>query len=207
MTTARQDPVRLEGVEEQPHGGLHLGVGVQDDAVLNVMNEADRDHLLELAAAGAAQDTAAQARLEHMQFRLAHGAFQAQEQAVVEVRRIIQPVLIQDERIGQSAQLEQAMPVGGVARQARYFKAEHDPDSTETDFGHEALEALAVSATGAGLSEVAVDHNDPIERPTERTAHGHVGHIGAVYSRCSRRPGAASTGERTDTPGARDAPP
>jgi hypothetical protein len=37
---------------EQPHCRLHLGVWVQDDAVLDIMGEADRDHLLEFAAAG-----------------------------------------------------------------------------------------------------------------------------------------------------------
>ena len=123
-------PGPLKSLEEQAHRGLHLGVGIQDDAILRVMNKADRDHLLELAAAGTAQDTAAKSCLEHMQFRFAHGALQAQQQAIVEVRRIVQPVLIEDERVGQRAQLKQPMPVGGVARQPRYFKTEHDPDAT-----------------------------------------------------------------------------
>lgn len=76
-----------------------MSVRIEDDAILGIMDEPDRHHLLELAAASAAQNAAAEARFEHMQFRLAHRALQAQQQAIVEVRRIIQSVLIEDESI------------------------------------------------------------------------------------------------------------
>src|SRR5271157_601927 len=46
----------FEGIEEHSHRRLHLGVRIQDDAIAGVMDEADRDHLLEFAAAGATQD-------------------------------------------------------------------------------------------------------------------------------------------------------
>ena len=59
------------------------------------------------------------------------------------------------------------MPIGGVARQTRNLKAEHDPDATQADFSHKALEALAVGRLGARLPEVAVDYDDPIERPAQ----------------------------------------
>jgi len=84
------------------------------------------------------------------------------------MRGIIEPILIEDKRIAKRAQLQQTMPIRGVARQARHFQAEHDPDASQTDFGHQALEAFSVSRTGAGLPEVTVDHDDPIERPTQR---------------------------------------
>ena len=67
-----------EGLEEQSHRRLDLGVRIQDDVITGVMDEADRNHLLELAATGAAQNAPAKARLEHMQFGLAHRALQAQ---------------------------------------------------------------------------------------------------------------------------------
>ena len=46
---------------------------------MGVMDEADRDHLLEFAAAGAIQNAAAKARLEHMQFGLAHCALRTHD--------------------------------------------------------------------------------------------------------------------------------
>jgi hypothetical protein len=79
----------LESFKEQTHGGLHLCIRVEDDAVLSIMYEADRQDLLEFPAAGTTQDAAAQPRLEYMQLRFAHRALQAKKQAVVEVRRVI----------------------------------------------------------------------------------------------------------------------
>jgi hypothetical protein len=157
-----------EGFEEQPHCPLHLRVRIEHDAVPSIMHKAYRHHLLELATPGAAQDATAQACLEHMQFRFAHRPLQAEQQAVVEVCRIIQPVLIEDKRVAERTQLEQSMPVGVVAREARHFQSEYDPDTTKTDLGDKALKALAVGGTRPGLPEVAVDNDDAIERPTER---------------------------------------
>lgn len=157
----------FETLEEQAHGRLHLGVRVEDDAIVDVVHEADGHSLLELAAASSAQDAAAKTRLEHMELRFTHRALQPQEQSVVEVRRIIQPVFIEDERVAERTELEQPMPVGGVARKTRHLQAEDDADATETDLGDEALEALAVGGTRPGLAEIAVDDDDAIERPTK----------------------------------------
>src|SRR3954466_13167978 len=60
------------------------------------------------------------------------------------------------------------MPVGGVARQSRYFQAHHDPGAAHADLGDQALEAFAIDGRRAGLTEVGVDHDDPLERPAER---------------------------------------
>jgi hypothetical protein len=48
---------------------------------------------------------------------LAHGALQPEQEAIIELSRIIDAILIQDQRIGQGAQLDEPMPVGRVARQ------------------------------------------------------------------------------------------
>src|SRR5215472_7116322 len=77
------------------------------------------------------------------------------------------PSSCENERVGECAELEQAMPIGGVARQTRHLQAEHDPGTPQADFGHQALETLAVGGTGAGLPEVTVDHDDPVKRPAQ----------------------------------------
>ncbi len=53
-----------------------------------------------------------------MQFGLAHGAFQPQQQTIIESARIVQTVLVKNQCIGECTQLEQAVPVGVVASQA-----------------------------------------------------------------------------------------
>jgi hypothetical protein len=60
------------------------------------------------------------------------------------------------------------MPIGGVPRQARHFQAEHDPDATQTDFGHQTLETFSIRRAGAGLSKIVVDHDNPIKLPAQR---------------------------------------
>jgi len=72
-------PGASEGLEEQPHYPLHLGVRIKDDAILRVVHEADWDHLLELAAPGTTENAASKACLEDMEFRLAHCPLQAQQ--------------------------------------------------------------------------------------------------------------------------------
>jgi IstB-like ATP binding protein len=102
-----------------------------------------------------------------VELRLAHRPLEAEEEAVVEVARVIQAVLVADERVGEGADLEQAVPVGRAAREAADLEAEHDPDLAEADRGDEAREALAV-AVGTRAPEIAVDHDDPVGRPAER---------------------------------------
>jgi hypothetical protein len=80
----------------------------------------------------------------------------SQQQAIVEMRGIVEPVLIQDEHVRERAQFQQSMPIRGVACQARHFQAEHDPDATQADFGHQTLEAFSIRRTGAGLSEATI---------------------------------------------------
>ena len=79
-----------------------------------------------------------------MQLCFAHRAFQAEQQAVVEVARIVEPVLVEDEGLGQGADLEQAMPLRGVAGQPRHLQAKHDAHLAHADRRHQLLEAFPV---------------------------------------------------------------
>jgi hypothetical protein len=53
-----------------------------------------------------------------MQFGLAHCALETEQQTVIEHGRMIEAVGIANERIGEAAEIEQAMPVGVIARKA-----------------------------------------------------------------------------------------
>lgn len=102
----------LERTQQLPHAVLDAQVRVQTDAALRVMNESDGQAHLEFTAARLVQDAAPQAGLEHVQLRFAHGLLQAQQQAVVEVRRVVHAVFVQDERVSKRADFQQTMPVG-----------------------------------------------------------------------------------------------
>ena len=105
-----------------------------------------------------------------MQLSFAHRAFEPEQEAVVEVARVIQPVLVKNQRVGHRAQLKQPVPVGRVARQARDLKPEHDPGAAHPDLGHQPLEPLAIGGRGAGVALVAVDHHDPLGSQPSATA-------------------------------------
>ena len=105
----------LVGIEQRLDRLPDLGVGVEHDAVLGVVDESDGEGDPQLAAARPALDAAAQPGAEQMEFGLAHGALEAEEEPVVEVGGVVDAVLVEDQGVGEGAQLEQPVPVGVVA--------------------------------------------------------------------------------------------
>ena len=103
-----------------------------------------------------------------MQLRLAHRSLEPEQQAVVEVGGVVDAVLVEDQRVGQRADLEQPVPVGGVARQARDLQPEHDSGASHAHLGHQLLKPRAVHRRGARLTEIGVDDDDLLTRPPER---------------------------------------
>ncbi len=156
-----------EGGEQPPQAMLHLPIGVEHERAIAVVDQPHGRAHLQLAAARLVQDPALQTCPQHVQFGLAHRALEPEQQAVVEVRRVVHAVLVADQRVGQRADLQQPMPVHRVARQARDLQAEHDAGMPHADLGHQALEAFAVRR-GTRLAEVAVDDDDALLGPAER---------------------------------------
>src|SRR6266568_9259142 len=110
-----------EGVEEGTQGGLNLEVGVQDDLAVRRVDEPHREADLQLATAGLGQDAADEAGTEHVQLGLAHGPLESEQQTVVELAGVVEAVLIQYQGVGQRADLEQPVPIRGVAREPILF--------------------------------------------------------------------------------------
>ena len=93
---------------------------------------------------------------------------QSQQETVVEVCRIVDPVFIQNERIGERTDFQKAVPVGGVSGQARDFEPQHDAGATHAHFGYQFLKAFPVCGGSSRLSQVAIDHDGPVQGPTQR---------------------------------------
>ena len=149
-------------------GSADGGVGVEDDVVGGVVDQADRQRHDQLAAAGLGQLPAAQPGLDEMELSLAELAFHAQQEPVVEVARVVEAVFVADQRAGHAAQFQELVPVGGVSGQPGAFQAEHDPGAAEGHFGDQLLEPFPVGGGGAGLALVDVDHGDLAGGPAQR---------------------------------------
>ena len=52
-----------------------------------------------------------------MKLRLTHRALESQEQAIVEVARIVDAVLVEDQRLGEGTDLQEPVPVRRIASQ------------------------------------------------------------------------------------------
>ena len=157
-----------EGLEEEIHRVADALVGIADHPVRGVVDQSHRQGHLQLPAPSLVQDATLEPGPEHVQFRLAHGPLETQQQAIVEVARIIDSVFVQDEGLAQGTDLEQTVPFGGVAGQTGDLETEHDPRSSDPHIGHQALEARTIRGARRRLSEILIDHDDPLQRPAER---------------------------------------
>src|ERR1035438_9504749 len=102
-----------------------------------------------------------------MRFRLAHGPLHAQYQAVIEGHRIINAVLVHEQRARRSADLQQPVPVGAVAGQTRNLQAQHDSRMPQADFRYEPLKPFPVLRGGPRKAQIIVHHHDLLLSPAE----------------------------------------
>jgi hypothetical protein len=77
--------------------------------------------------------------------------FIPEQEPVVEVSRVIEAVFVADQRAGHAAELEELMPVGGVAGKPGALQTEHDPGPAEGYLGDQLLEPFHADGWAAGL--------------------------------------------------------
>src|SRR3954467_10113176 len=145
---------------------LHAAVRILLDAVVVHLEVAYGDGEKELAAAGLLLQGFERALAEEGQLHLAHGALHAEQKPVVRMARIVDAILIKDQRADQAAELEQRVPVAAVAGEARGFDRDDGADAALADGGEQLLEARPGN-TGAGAAEIVVDHLNGV--PPQRT--------------------------------------
>ena len=81
------------------------------------------------------------------------------------ILRRVEPVLVENERIGGRADFQKPMPVDVVSGKARDLEAEYDAGVAEAHFSHQMTEPLPVGC--AGFPEVTVDDDDLFLTPAE----------------------------------------
>ena len=146
----------------------HCFVGMEPDlAVVVAPHEADRQAAAQLAAGCFVADAAFETGAEDVQLGFTHRALESEDQPVVEQGRVVDAVGIADQGVGHTAQIEEAIPVGVVAREARDLEAQDEADLRQRDVGGEPREADALSDAGAGEAQVFVDDRDLLTMPAE----------------------------------------
>jgi hypothetical protein len=80
--------------------------------------------------------------------------------------RVVDAVLVEDERVSEGADLEQAVPVPRAPGKTRDLETEHHADLSHADGRDEALKTFAIAA-GAREPEIAVDDDDLLEWPAK----------------------------------------
>ena len=117
-----------EDLEDQPHSALDLLVRSQHDAPLVAVAQADRQREAELTLLGLVELAALEARGNDVQLGLGDGSLESQQQRVVEVRRVVAAVLVDDQCPGQRADLDQPMPFQIRTSQPRGFPGQDRAD-------------------------------------------------------------------------------
>jgi hypothetical protein len=145
--------------EDQLQGVLHAFVRILLYAIATDLHIAGGDTEDQRAAARLLLQRFLRTLAEHREFKLAHRALHAKQQPIVGMARIVDSVLIDDERADQSTELDQRMPVAAITGKTRRLDREHSADTAVADRCKQPLEAGTRDAA-AGAAEVVVDDFD-----------------------------------------------
>src|SRR3954470_10960167 len=102
-----------------------------------------------------------------MKFRLADGALETEQEAIVQRIGVINSLAVPEQGIAQGADLEQLVPVAARASEAGHLHAENDADTAQADLGHEALEPQASLRRCPRVPLVLVYHQNTFPRPPQ----------------------------------------
>ena len=90
-----------------------------------------------------------------------------EQQTTVGAAGIVNAVTIGNEAVAQAADVEERIPVGAVAREARHVDRQDQPDLAEADATDKLLEAAALRGRRAAQAEIGIDHVDIGFMPSE----------------------------------------
>src|ERR1700730_18550010 len=157
----------FEQFKDRSNGALHFLVRVKCNLVV-VKDQANRQREVQLTLMRFVELAAVEARADDVQLCLGERALHAEHKAVFELGRVVTAVLVDYQRAGDGAQLEQAMPILVRSCKPRRLQREDGPDLPHCHIADQRLEVLAICRSGAGLTEIPVEDPDLFRIP----AHG-----------------------------------
>jgi hypothetical protein len=160
-------PQLIEKSEDERNGVTDLFVGVKDEVTDPIEDQAGGRAKPQLTVFGLLELAAEQAAAQPVEFRLAHGTHDAEQQTVLILAGIVDAVFINHQRVSDSTDLQKAIPVTAGARQPGGLQTEDGPSAPEADFDEQRLEAVPVHGRSAGASLVLVDNRHRVGTPAE----------------------------------------
>jgi hypothetical protein len=142
---------------------LHATVGIELDPTTGRPAQPDREQDSQFTATGFLSNGFQRSLAQQIQFEFTHGAFQAQEQPVVDETGIVDAIGIDDDGADHATQFDQVVPIAAVPCQARRFDTEHGAHLSRTDVRDESLESRALHQTRPRPPQILVDDHDVLE--------------------------------------------
>src|SRR5215470_12566825 len=85
---------------------------------------------------------------------------------------MINAIGIANQRVGETGEIDEPMPISVIASEPRYLETEHETDARKRYFGGETRKARSRNRARTGKPEILVNDNDSILRPAELTGLG-----------------------------------
>ena len=154
--------------KDRVDGADHCFIGWETNfAVAFSPHEAHGQAATQFPAGRFVANSPLESRTQDVKFCLRHDAFQAENQAIVEERRMIDAVAVSHQSIGHAAQIEQAIPVGIVACQARDFQTKHDSRAAHSHFRGQVCEAGALDPSRTRPAQIFIDDDHLLFGPAQ----------------------------------------
>ena len=119
--------------EDECNRLLDTAIGILLDPIVRRLEVANRHGEKEFSPPSLLLQGLERALAEQREFHLAHGPLHTEKQAIIRMPRIINAVLVNDQRADQSAELDQRVPVAPVAGEPRRFDRDDGADPPLTD--------------------------------------------------------------------------
>jgi hypothetical protein len=154
-------------IEHQLNRASNLFVGIEHELAVLGPQIADRGSYSILPALRLVPATSFHSLAQPDQLEVRHRPLHPQDEAIVRISRIINRLLVDQQRAGDRGDLEQAVPVSGRSRETRSIEAEHGADTAQSHFGDQTLKPLAVLREPTGDTKIVRDQLDGLVDPTQ----------------------------------------
>jgi hypothetical protein len=161
---------RLRGrkpLEDLAHRVLDFLVGIAPHLPGCIVDQPDREPPAQGALLRFFELATDETTVEPVQCCFAHGASESSEQPIIILPRIIDPICVDHQGIGQGTDRNEAVPVAARTGQAGRFSTQDGSRPTQADFREERLKAVPTGAGGPGTALVLGKDDHEMRRPSQ----------------------------------------
>jgi len=155
----------LELFEHLSHRVLDLFIWIKDQFAIRTEQIPHRRSAQPLASPGSLKTPMLHALLDLVQFDTSDESFDGQHESIVEVLRMIHPVLVGDQGIKQGADSNQVTDSFVFASKPIDLEASYEPDMIKRHFGDQPCVILSPDGGGSRLAEVSVEDENAVFWP------------------------------------------